>query len=303
MSETSKQMRAEWSVNDAKRDAGLTTPETVERFDDLLYGPDAVWNRLDVYRPKKERGNRLPVIVSIHGGGWVYGDKELYQFYCMSLAERGFAVVNFTYRLAPESKFPAQLEDANLVMRWVHENSETYLFDLDNIFMVGDSAGAHLLGLYTAVCTCPEYAARYEFKAPEGFVPRALGLNCGAYEPLSGDAHEGEGMNRDLMGDLLPEKGSERERRLVNVTEHVNGSWPPVYLMTAVGDFCLDQAPKLKEKLVEAGVPCEYHVYGDREHPLYHVFHLTVQEAEGRQCNDQECEFFRRMMKRGGSAE
>lgn len=86
MSELSKRMRAEWSVNDAKRDAGLTTPETVERFDGLAYGPDPVWNRLDVYRPKCERGNRLPVIVSIHGGGWVYGDKELYQFYCMSLA-------------------------------------------------------------------------------------------------------------------------------------------------------------------------------------------------------------------------
>ena len=51
MSELSKRMRAEWSVNDAKRDAGLTTPETVERFDGLAYGPDPVWNRLDVYRP------------------------------------------------------------------------------------------------------------------------------------------------------------------------------------------------------------------------------------------------------------
>ena len=88
MSELSKRMRAEWSVNDAKRDAGLTTPETVERFDGLAYGPDPVWNRLDVYRPISERGNQLPVIVSIHGGGWVYGDKELYQFYCMSLAGR-----------------------------------------------------------------------------------------------------------------------------------------------------------------------------------------------------------------------
>ena len=81
MSELSKRMRAEWSVNDAKRDAGLTTPETVERFDGLAYGPDPVWNRLDVYRPISERGNQLPVIVSIHGGGWVYGDKELYQLY------------------------------------------------------------------------------------------------------------------------------------------------------------------------------------------------------------------------------
>ena len=62
------------------------------------------WQKLDVYRQKDATG-KLPVIVSVHGGGWVYGDKERYQFYCMDLAERGFAVVNFSYRLAPEYKF------------------------------------------------------------------------------------------------------------------------------------------------------------------------------------------------------
>ena len=171
---------------------------------------------------------------------------------------------------------------------------------MDNIFMVGDSAGAHLLGLYTAICTSPEYAAGYPFKAPQGFIPRAIGMNCGAYEPLTEEEHEGGVMNLELMGDLLPEKGSPRERRLINVTDHVNSSFPPVYLMTAVGDFCMDQAPRLREKLKEAGVYCEYKLYGDQEHPLYHVFHLTVQEAEGQLCNDEECGFFRRMMKRDG---
>ncbi|MFR5151238.1 MAG: carboxylesterase family protein [Ruminococcus sp.] len=59
---------------------------------------------LDVYRPKQAQGEDLPVIISVHGGAWMYGDKERYQYYCMSLAQRGFAVVNFTYRLAHESK-------------------------------------------------------------------------------------------------------------------------------------------------------------------------------------------------------
>ena len=145
MSATSEKMNREWKVNDAKRDAGLTTPENIVRYDDLLYGPDEKINRLDVYRPKAAEGKTIPVIVSIHGGGWVYGDKELYQFYCMSLAQRGFAVVNFTYRLAPGHKFPAQLEDTNMVMEWVFAHAGEYGLDTRNIFMVGDSAGAHLL--------------------------------------------------------------------------------------------------------------------------------------------------------------
>ena len=296
MSKTSEKMRAEWKVNDARRDAGLGTPDDVVRYDDIPYGPENAIQRLDVYRPK-EAEDALPVIVSVHGGGWVYGDKELYQFYCMSLAQRGFAVVNFTYRLAPEYKFPAQLEDVNLVMEWVFRNGDEYGLDTRNIFMVGDSAGAHLAGLYTAACTSKEYAANYDFQVPEEFVPKAVGLNCGAYEVLGGRPHEATDMNRELIcEDLLAEHGSEKEQRLINVTDHVNSSFPPVYLMTCHGDFCMDQAPSLEAELKKHGVPYVYKIYGTEESPLYHVFHLTVQEEIGQQCNDEECAFFRSML-------
>ena len=117
MSFTSFLLRSAFERGDNKRDAGLETPEDIRRYDDIAYGGDARWQVLDVYRPKNETG-KLPVIVSVHGGGWVYGDKERYQYYCMSLAQHGFAVVNYTYRLAPKFKFPASLEDTNLVFRW-----------------------------------------------------------------------------------------------------------------------------------------------------------------------------------------
>lgn len=181
MSRAVEKFRKDCMVNDVKRDEGLTTPKGVERFDDIRYGSDEKWNVLDVYRPKAEE-KRLPVIVSVHGGGWVYGDKELYQFYCMSLAERGFAVVNFTYRLAPEHKYPAPLEDINRVMEWIFQNEAQYGFDLKSVFLVGDSAGAHLAGIYSCICTNRTYASAYSFQVPEGFVPKALALNCGVYE-------------------------------------------------------------------------------------------------------------------------
>ena len=297
MSQASDTMRREWKINDAKRDAGLTTPDDIQRFDDIQYGPDPVENKLDVYRPKNAQG-KIPVIVSVHGGGWVYGDKELYQFYGMNLAQRGFAVVNFTYRLAPEVKFPAPLEDTNNVIRWMYENQEEYGLDMDHVFMVGDSAGGHLCGLYSAICTNPEYAVNYTFKVPNGFVPQAVALNCGAYNPLSEVGVLGDEQDQELMGDFLPEKGSEKERALVNVTDHVTEKFPPVYLMTCVGDFCRPQAPLLEAALKKNGVYYEFKTYGTEENPLYHVFHLTIQEPEGQKCNDEECDFFRRIMKR-----
>ena len=162
---TSAIVRKTFAVGDMIRDAGLTTSDDIQRFDNIVYGEDKVWQSLDVYRPKAINiEEKLAVIVSVHGGGWVYGDKKTYQFYCMSLAQRGFAVVNFSYRLAPKSKFPASIIDTNLVFGWILDHAEEYGFDTENVFAVGDSAGAHMLGLYTNLCTNPKYAKVYKGK-------------------------------------------------------------------------------------------------------------------------------------------
>ena len=89
-----EQKRRNMAESDAKRDAGLVPPENIERRLDIKYGPYKD-NLLDVYY-LKGTGKPRPVIVSIHGGGYIYGDKELYSHYCMRLAQRGFSVVNFT---------------------------------------------------------------------------------------------------------------------------------------------------------------------------------------------------------------
>ncbi|MDD3368846.1 MAG: alpha/beta hydrolase [Lachnospiraceae bacterium] len=296
MSNASDKMRREWSANDAARDAGLQTPDDIVRFDNIQYSTDPKWNILDVYKQKEAKG-KMPVIVIVHGGGWVYGTKEIYQFYGMGLAQRGFTVVSYTYRLAPEVKYPAPLEDTNAVVEWMYANSEKYGFDMEHVFMVGDSAGAHLLGLYCAICTDPDYAAHYDFKVPNHFCPKAIGMNCGAYklyEPdgsLAGGAVDGE-----LMGDFLPENGSAKERALINVIDHVNAKFPPAYIMTAWGDFLKEQAPLLEKAYKKAGVAFESKVYGEEQKPLYHVFHVTMQEPAARECNDAECDFFKKQM-------
>lgn len=291
MSETSDMVRRTFQEGDDVRDAGLTTPEEIQRFDDIVYGSDRKWQVLDVYRPKAARGKELPVIVSVHGGAWVYGDKERYQFYCMDLAKRGFAVVNFTYRLAPEYQFPAPLEDTNLVFSWVLSHREEYGFDTRHIFGVGDSAGAHLLGLYTCICTNPEYAGKYEFTVPRGFVPAAVALNCGKYRMALDEPSQEQ--TKKLMEDFLPEKGSAREQSFITVTNHVTENYPPVFLMTATGDFLKDQAPDMARKLADCDVPFVYRLYGDRGNRLPHVFHCDMRSADAKYCNDEECAFFK----------
>ncbi len=292
MSLTSLIVRYNFGKGDRKRDAGLTTPDDVKRYDNIPYGRDKKWQILDVYRPKEKEG-KLPVIISVHGGGWVYGTKEVYQFYCMSLAERGFAVINFNYRLAPGHKHPAQIEDVNAVVKWVLENGETYGFDTENIFALGDSAGGHLLSVYSAMLCDKDYAKHYDIDTPEGFQFNAIALNCGVYY----QAMPKKKMKADLLNDLLPKGWTKEDLDMLNSYDKIKPGYPPVFLMTANGDFLKDQPDHLIPHLEENKIPYELHIYGSEDNVLGHVFHVNVRLKDATLCNDEECEFFRKYMK------
>lgn len=290
-------IRTKFAAGDMVRDAGLTTPEDIQRFDNIVYGEDPIWQSLDVYRLKKSGiEEKLPVIVSVHGGGWVYGDKERYQYYCMNLAQRGFAVVNFSYRLAPEAQFPSSLIDTNLVFAWIMEHAEEYGLDTDKIFAVGDSAGGHLLGMYVNLCTNEEYAKKFEeygISTPKGLKIRAVALNCGQYH--IGTEEMKDEMTGNLMKEFLPDGGSEKELDLISVDPYVTEKFPPVYLMTAEEDFLKAQAPILEKVLTEKKIPHEFVCYEGTEKKLGHVFHLNMRSADADRCNNEECEFFKRI--------
>lgn len=290
MSKTSDMVRKMFAEGDAKRDAGLRTPADIERFDDIQYDTiEPKWQKLDVYRPKGKEG-KLPVILSIHGGGWVYGDKEVYQFYCMSLAQRGFAVVNYSYRLAPEYKYPASFQDTKTVCDWIIANAEKYGFDTENIFGVGDSAGAHMLAMFCCALINPRYAAKTGFDLPENFAFRAIALNCGAF--LISPSQEAD-LTTMLMADYLPEKGTAAEFELISPAKHLTSDFPPVFIMTCPGDFLNQQPSHVIPRLQELKVPFVYRHYGDQKNELAHVFHCNVRLPEAALCNDEETAFFR----------
>ena len=295
MSATSDRLRREFGAQDAIRDAGLTTPDDVQRFDDIPYGPFPE-QKLDVYRPRDAAG-RLPVIVSVHGGGWVYGDKELYQHYTMSLAQRGFAVVNFTYRLAPEHPFPAQMEDVMAAFAWTRDHADAYGLDIDNLFAVGDSAGAHLLGLYCDACVNPAYACQFSFDAPFGPAPAAVAFACGAYT-IGGDVRSDWHEDMLLMEDLLPGGPTPENLALVDVRRWITADFPETFFFTCTGDFLQAQAGALQRTLTERKVPHVLRFYGDAAHELGHVFHCNMRFDEGRRCNDEQCAFFRGVMEK-----
>ncbi len=96
-----------------------------------------------IYRPNTHQD--LPVLVWLHGGGWVLGDLDSADLVCRDLCHySGFVVVSVDYRLAPESVFPAAFDDSFAVTKWVHDNASDLGIDPQKIAIGGDSAGGNL---------------------------------------------------------------------------------------------------------------------------------------------------------------
>jgi acetyl esterase/lipase len=116
---------------------------------------------LDVYVPPssvKRPKAGFPLVVQIHGGGWMIGDKRLsgpfvdWPSVLASLAARGYVVAAIDYRLSSEAQFPMQAEDVKAAIRWLRLNASKYGIDRRRIVTWGESAGAHLAGLAAVSC-------------------------------------------------------------------------------------------------------------------------------------------------------
>lgn len=112
----------------------------------MTYGP-LERQKLDIWKP--EGTGPFPVIIFFHGGGWNAGERQVYGFAGRALAEKGFVAVIPDYRLAPQHRFPAFIEDGAAATAWVRKYIGNYQGDPDRITLSGHSAGAHIAALLT----------------------------------------------------------------------------------------------------------------------------------------------------------
>ena len=297
MSLTSHIVRTLFTIGDLKRDLGWVPPTDVEAIENVSYGSCDKWHLLDLYRPKDTEG-KLPVLLNIHGGAWVYGDKKVYAPYCMYLATQGFAVVNASYRLAPKHTFPAPLEDVGAMVEWVVDHAEEYGLDISNLFFVGDSAGAHLATAYTAVQLNEAYANSFPgIKVDERFIPKGLLLNCGVFDMEVEWKKQGRAVT-PFLTDLLGEKPTVEAVKQMSPAQYITSGFPPVHLTTSNGDFLRKHSYRLKEVLEKKSVEVVCKEYGEKKKPQGHVFHLNLKNKVGQECNAEQLEFVKQMMKK-----
>src|SRR3984957_1095097 len=117
--------------------------QEVARVEDRTIPGPAQSIPIRVYWP--ETGNKLPAVVYFHGGGWVFGNLDGVDRSCRALANAsGCVLISVDYRLAPEHKFPAAVEDADAAVRYVAEHAAEFDIDPNRIAVGGDSAGGNL---------------------------------------------------------------------------------------------------------------------------------------------------------------
>lgn len=284
-------LRVAFKESDDQRDAGLPTEVPgVTRHNDLAYGADPKWHRLDIYLPDDIKG-KIPVIINIHGGGWCYGTKETYQFFGLGLAKRGFAFVNPNYRLAPEVQFPGEMDDVNRYLHWVDEHADEYQLDRQNVFLMGDSAGGQMAEQYVTILTNPEYRDLFNYKLTQLKI-RAVAFNSAAFFTLDEGMLEGA-VTGYFTGEVLNDP---KLHDMIDTEKYITKDFLPSFMTTANEDFIRDQTMKFDGFLRAKGLSHVTKSYGDDEHPEGHVFICNQKDALAQQAMDEEVAFFKQYL-------
>lgn len=207
--------------------------------------------RLDVYSPREAKD--APVVVFFYGGRWSEGKKEEYKFVGEALASRGFVAVLPDYRLYPQVRFPAFVQDGASAVAWIHANVATYGGDPGKIFVMGHSAGAHIAAML---------ALKEDFMAGAGgsrsWLRGMIGL-AGPYDfmPIT------DPQLRDVFGP--PEKFELSQPILFT-----EGDNPPMLLMHGEDDeiVWVKNTRNLAQAVVKAGGPMETVIYPKMSHRM-----------------------------------
>lgn len=281
--------------SDAKRIASQTEPKGLEQFLDIPYIDDGQKaHLLDIYYPQGTT-EKLPVIIDIHGGGWMYGYKEINKYFCLKLAQKGFLVASINYRLAGDVLFDDQIRDIFAALKWLGNNLKDYPADMNNIFLAGDSAGGHFACVTTAVNLNKDMQKDFGVDYI-GYDFKAVAAICPAVDLLSPNFI----MNVNVP--VLLGKNSRKSpyRKYLDVNRIATKQFPPFYILTASGDFLRAQAYKLKKIFDNLGVEYRFRDFTDKlnDKSLQHVFNVVDPfSVYGDEANEGISKFFKSKIK------
>jgi acetyl esterase len=224
----------------------------------------------------RDANGLAPCMVFFHGGGWVIGDLDSHDVVCRKLADEGqFIVISVDYRLAPEHKFPAAVDDAIAATKWIADNARQLGVDASRLVVGGDSAGGNL-------------AAVVAISARDGDGPAIAGqlliypaVDFAMTHPSQSEPETSILLTHSVIkwfrdhylngaADVGDWRASPaRARTLIGL--------PPAYVLTAGGDPLRDEGDEYARRLKEAGVAVTYRTFPGQFHGFFTMGKLLQQ--------------------------
>ena len=284
--------RAQVRAN-APRIAANPNPYGVSIRADLPYRDDGNPDHtLDVYSPAGGPA-RLPVIVEMHGGGYVSCSKEINAQHGQYLAVKGFHVVNMNSTLCPEGSLSVILNELADVLDWVGCHAARFGFDPDRVFLTGDSAGGHFVLLAAAMFTSGRSAEYFGVRRPAVAV---AGYAASCPEASFEWRHLPRNLPATMLFLILHRFTLDREcARRASYEYYMDEAYPRVWFCSSPADSLLyGHTRRLHEYMAANGIDHVYREYVSRERRLDHVFNILHPDyPESRQANDDMIAFFR----------
>jgi acetyl esterase len=231
-----------------------------------------------VYTPMRlrETNGLAPCLVFFHGGGWVIGNLDSHDVVCRKLADEGqLIVISVDYRLAPEHKFPAAVDDAVTATKWIADNATQLGIDASRLSVGGDSAGGNL-------------AAVVAISARDGNGPAIAGqvliypaIDFALTHPSHSEPETSilltHSVVRWFRAHYLNGAADVEDWRASPARAKTLIGLPPAYVLTAGADPLRDEGDEYAKRLKEAGVPLTYRTFPGQFHGFFTMGKLLQQ--------------------------
>lgn len=255
---------------------------------DLAYSSAYGKNTLDLYY--KNQSVKSPVVLWVHGGAFVAGDKAGVENWAVMLAENGFKVAAMNYQLAPEAAYPKQVEQVCSAFEKLDELKEKYSLDMNHIIIAGDSAGAHIASQFILVHSNSDFSKNLGLSSPidKNSLKGAL-LFCGPY-----DLKSMLGVNHYLIRYFVNKLGQcyigglnwkkSKNFSLVTPMNFVTSDFVPCYITDGNKGSFEAHGKALAQALKNCGVDTEERFFPPESGEVNHEYQMQLADKNADLC-------------------
>jgi len=250
---------------------------------------------LDTYVvPSDDETKKYPVIIEIHGGGFVAGDKKYRA--CLSAwyaVHTGAFVLNLNYGLAPKYAFPDPVKQLSAIFDWIKVNASELKFDLDNIIITGDSAGGYYSAYLAALATSKELQEKLDIHTDINI--KATVLNCGIFDIRKALDKKSirilaDSICFDFAGVKLDQMDTYQYADIMSPIDFITAEYPQSFVIYSKKDiFCNGQGQLFIQKLQSYGTRCDS--FGSTSVFDNHTFSLTWSSRASKKANNMIISF------------